>query len=65
MLERDKMQMLAPAAIDNVSFHLNPSVRLEMIRFLPCSNSETRIHASAPQHTAKNERLFQAAGAKR
>ena len=65
MLERDKMQMLAPAAINNVSFHLDPRVRLETIRFLPCSDAQICIQASSPEHTAENERLFQAAGAKR
>src|SRR6202041_2608458 len=29
MLERHKMQMLGPATIDNVAFHLYPGVRLE------------------------------------
>ena len=60
MLERNKMQMLGPAAIDNVSFYLDPSVRLETIRFLPCSDAQICIQASAPEHTAENERLFQA-----
>ncbi len=65
MLERDKMQMLGAAAIDNVSFHLDPSVRLKTICLFPCSDAQIRIQASAPEHTAENERLFQAAGAKR
>lgn len=54
------MQMLGPATIDNVSSHLDPSVRLETIRFLPCSDAQICIQASAPEHTAEDERLFQA-----
>jgi hypothetical protein len=65
MLERHKMQMLGPATIDNVAFHLYPGVGLETVFLFSRSNAQTCIHASAPEHTAENERLFEAAGAKK
>jgi len=65
MLERNKMQMLSPAAIDNVAFHLYPGVRLETISFFPRPDSDCCIQAPAPEHPAENERLFQATGSKK
>ncbi len=65
MLERHKMQMFGTATIDNVSCHLYPGVGLETICLFPRSDAQARIHATAPEHTAENERLFEAASAEK
>jgi hypothetical protein len=56
------MQMLGPATtIHNVSCHLYPGVRLETVCLFPRSNAQSGIHASAPEQTAENEGMFEAA----
>ena len=60
MFERNEMQMLGPATIDNGSVQLNPRMRLKAIRFLPRSDAQIGVHAMLPKHAAEDERLFQA-----
>jgi hypothetical protein len=65
MLERNEMQVLGPATIDNGSVQLNPRMRLKAIRFLPRSDAQISVHAALPKHAAEDERAFQAACAEK
>jgi hypothetical protein len=65
MLERNEMQMLGPATIDNGSIQLNPRMRLKAIRFLLRSDAQISVHAALPKHTAEDERVFQTACAEK